>query len=101
MTNSTNGEKWARFTERVGLPGAVLLLILAGIYFGVAKPLVASAVENMQAQTNKLDSIHTVVEADAAEDKAAQIAEIRQMLQRQTIILERLSLIMEELSDRK
>jgi len=89
-------------------------MICVGLYFGAVQPLVAVASEHVSAQTSllaestkKLNSVLTVVEADKAERKSEKLSSIEAMLERhdqemiqqmerQTVILEKLSDIIED-----
>jgi len=81
-----NYDRLLAFSERVGIPTLILLLVMAGIY-QTAQPVASAAVSYMDQQvvimhkmSDDIRATRFVVERDASEKKAALIMEVRAML---------------------
>jgi hypothetical protein len=115
MADAEKITKWAAFTERIGLPGALLIMVCLGLYFGAVQPIVTVASKHIETQTEVLsdigdtiENIHVVVESDRAEKKKEAIDDVQDLLERhdyealrsldaQTKILDKLVTIIDDM----
>ncbi len=119
MANGDKISKWIGFIEKIGLPGALLIMICVGLYFGAVEPLVDVATEQLITQTRVLEGIsdmtqhiNAVVQSDQAERKSEAIAGVQALLERhdhetgkqlerQTQILDRLAEVVDRMEKKQ